>query len=212
MADLKIKTLSLGELNTNCYIIWDTKTLQAWVIDPADSGDLISEEIIRDNLILEKIILTHGHFDHILGLLEVKLNFPQTPIYLHSKDLFLVKSVQERVNFWLKRQVDPVPLPDKYYQESDTLELAGKEFTIIETPGHTPGSICLYCLEEELLISGDTLFKNAIGRTDFKYSDHKEIKKSLQSLIKLPENTAVYPGHGKQTTIKDEIDWLKNII
>lgn len=212
MSDLKIKTLSLGELNTNCYIIWDKETLKAWVVDPADSGDLISEEIVREGLHLEKIILTHGHFDHILGLLEVKLNFPHAPIYLHKKDLFLVKSVQERVNFWLKRKVDPVPLPDTNYKEDSTLKLSGKEFKVIETPGHTPGSVCLYCSQENLLISGDTLFKHAIGRTDFKYSDHEKIKKSLEKLINLPANTIIYPGHGKQTTIKDEVDWLETII
>lgn len=212
MSDLKINSLSLGELNTNCYIIWDKETLKAWVVDPADSGDLISEEIVREGLHLEKIILTHGHFDHILGLLELKLNFPHAPIYLHKKDLFLVKSVQERVNFWLKRQVDPVPLPDQNYKEDSTLKLSGKEFKVIETPGHTPGSVCLYCSQENLLISGDTLFKHAIGRTDFKYSDHEKIKKSLEKLINLPANTIIYPGHGKQTTIKDEVDWLETII
>lgn len=212
MSELKIKILSLGELNTNCYIIWDSKTLRSWVIDPADSGDLISEEILRENLILEKIILTHGHFDHILGLLEVKLNFPQTKIFLHREDLFLVQTVQKRTMHWLNRQVDPVPLPDSFYADGDKIKLGNSKFEIIHTPGHTPGSISLYCEQESLLISGDTLFKEAIGRTDFKYSDYQEIKNSLNKLIKLPLSTTVYPGHGGPTTIQDEINWLKTII
>lgn len=212
MSDLKIKRLSLGELNTNCYIIWDSKTLKAWVIDPADSGDLISEEIIRENLNLEKIILTHGHFDHILGLLEVKLNFPQAKTYLHQEDLFLVKTVQKRTMHWLHRQVDPVPPPDLFYEDGDQIKLGNSEFKVIHTPGHTPGSVSLFCEQENLLISGDTLFKEAIGRTDFKYSDHQEIKSSLNKLIKLPLDTTVYPGHGEPTTIQDEINWLKTII
>jgi glyoxylase-like metal-dependent hydrolase (beta-lactamase superfamily II) len=210
MLDLKIKSLTLGELNTNCYIIWDKDTLEAWIIDPADEGNLISEEIIREELHLTKIILTHGHFDHILGLLEVKLNFPQAKIYLHQDDLFLVKTVQNRTQHWLKRQVDPVPLPDLFYDERDTLKLGKKEFKVIHTPGHTPGSVSLYCQSEKLLISGDTLFNGAIGRTDFKYSDPQKILDSLSKMLTLPEDTKVISGHGPETFIGNEQGWLIN--
>jgi hydroxyacylglutathione hydrolase len=210
MSDLKIKTLVLGELNTNCYLIWDSKTLEAWVIDPADSGDLISEEIIREELNLTKIILTHGHFDHILGLLEVKLNFPQAQIYLHKDDLFLLKTAQKRALHWLHRQIDPVPLQDSFYGDGDLIKLGTKEFKVIHTPGHTPGSVVLYCNKEKLLISGDILFKQAIGRTDFKYSNHQDILKSLKKILTLPKDTKVISGHGDETSIKNEEDWLKN--
>ncbi|MDH5533069.1 MAG: MBL fold metallo-hydrolase [Candidatus Pacebacteria bacterium] len=209
MSDLKIKKLTLGELNTNCYIIWDKNTLDAWIVDPADEGSLISEEIIREDLNVTKIILTHGHFDHILGLLEVKLNFPQAKIYLHKEDLFLVKTVQKRTQHWLKRQVDPVPLPDSFYDDEETIKLGNKEFKVIHTPGHTPGSVSLYCKEEKLLISGDTLFKEAIGRTDFKYSNHQDILKSLEKLLILPKDTKVISGHGPETNIGNEQGWLK---
>jgi len=209
MSDLKFKSLTLGELNTNCYIIWDKNTLEAWIIDPADEGNLISEEIIREELQVKKIILTHGHFDHILGLLEVKLNFPKAKIYLHQEDLFLVKTVQNRTQHWLKRQVDPVPLPDSFYDDGDTLKLGHSQFAVMHTPGHTPGSISLYCQSEKLLISGDTLFKEAIGRTDFKYSDHQAIISSLNKLLTLPEDTKVISGHGPETVIRNEQGWLK---
>jgi hydroxyacylglutathione hydrolase len=209
MTNLEIKVLTLGALNTNCYIIWDKETLDAWIIDPADEGNLISEEVIREELNVKKIILTHGHFDHILGLLEVKLNFPTAPIYCHKDDLFLVKTGQSRALHWFKRQIDPVPLPDVFYQDGDTIELGNNMFSITHTPGHTPGSIVLYCKDEELLISGDTLFKQAIGRTDFKYSNHQDIIDSLQKILKLPKDTKVISGHGPETTIGEEQGWLK---
>lgn len=208
MSDLKIKTLTLGELNTNCYIIYDSNTSEAWIIDPADCGDIISEEIIRENLNLTKIILTHGHFDHILGLLEIKLNFPQVQIYSHQDDLFLLKTAQKRALHWLKRQIDPVPLPDVFIKDKDKIKIGTSEFIVIQTPGHTPGSIALYSKKENLLISGDTLFKQAIGRTDFKYSNHREIMQSLKKLLKLPKNTKVISGHGKETTVRNEQKWL----
>lgn len=209
MINLEIKVLTLGTLNTNCYIIWNKDTLDAWIIDPADEGNLISEEVIREELNVKKIILTHGHFDHILGLLEVKLNFPTAPIYCHKDDLFLLKTGQKRAFHWLKRQIDPVPLPDIFYHDGDTIKLSQAEFKITHTPGHTPGSIILYCEEEKLLISGDTLFKQAIGRTDFKYSNHQDIMKSLEKILKLPRNTKVISGHGPETTIREEQHWLK---
>jgi hydroxyacylglutathione hydrolase len=209
MIDLKIKTLSLGPLNTNCYLIWDKESLEAWIIDPADSGDVISEEIIREGLNVTKIILTHGHFDHILGLLEVKLNFPTAPIYCHKEDLFLLKTAQKRALHWLKRQIDPVPLPDVFFKDGEVIKLSNVEFKVIHTPGHTPGSIVLYSKDEKLLISGDTLFKQAIGRTDFKYSNHQDILKSLEKILKLPGETKVISGHGPETTIGEEQHWLK---
>lgn len=202
MKSLEIMTLSLGALDTNCYIVENKKTSAAWVIDPADSGDVISEEIIRRNLNLEKIILTHGHFDHILGLLEVKLNFPQAEIWIHKDDLFLLETAKERAKHWLKRIIDPVPAPDKFFSDDDKLTLGNSSFKILHTPGHTPGSVVLYCEQENLLFSGDTIFADgAIGRTDFSYSDPKKMRTSLKKIHSLPSGTLVYSGHGAMSTI-----------
>lgn len=204
MSDLIIKSYTLGELATNCYLIWDKKTLEAVIIDPADSGDLLSEEILANNLKLEKILLTHGHFDHILGLLEIKLNFPEVPIYLHEADQFLIKDAKKSAMHWLKRVVDPVPKPDLELVPGQTISCGSHQFSILALPGHTPGSIGFYSHEQQLLFSGDTLFKNAVGRTDFSYSDHNLLKQSLKTLFQLPTNTVVLAGHGDQTTIGQE--------
>ncbi|HEX7017483.1 MAG TPA: MBL fold metallo-hydrolase [Patescibacteria group bacterium] len=200
---MNIETLVLGALETNCYLVYDDKNRQAMVIDPADDGSFISEKILELQLDLQAIVLTHGHFDHVLGLLELELNF-NVPVYMHEADLFLIKQAQSSAHHWLRRQVDPVPLPTATLSEGQKLEIGTLNFEIIETPGHTPGSVSLYSPESNLLFSGDTLFKAAVGRTDFRYSDPQQLRASLDRLFELPEETIVYPGHGKVTTIEEE--------
>jgi len=198
---MEIKTLELGPLQTNCYLAWCPKTQEAIIIDPADEGDHITQEILNLKLKPKYIILTHGHFDHVLGILETKLNF-SIPILLHQKDLSLYQQTRKSAQYWLQRQVDPTPPPDKFIKQNDQIKFGQESLKVIETPGHTPGSICLYT--PSLLFSGDTLFKNSIGRTDFSYSNPKDMQKSLNKLFKLPPETKVLPGHGPSTTIAQE--------
>lgn len=175
------------------------------MIDPADEGRFISEQILENQLQLKAIVLTHGHFDHVLGLLELRLNFP-VPILIHESDQFLLKNAPSNALHWLKRVVDPVPLADDFLHEGDQVKLGQESLTVMETPGHTPGSIVLY--NEDVVFSGDTLFKGTVGRTDFKYSSPIELNKSVHRLIELPESLTVLPGHGETTTIGEEKIWL----
>ena len=200
---MEVHPYVLGALETNCYLVVDEKNQQAIVIDPADDGGFISEQIVAQQLELQAIVLTHGHFDHVLGLLELKLNF-DVPIFMHEADIFLIKQAQSSALHWLKRQVDPVPLPTDYLTEGQQLKLVNTSFEVLHTPGHTRGSVSLYHSERGILFSGDTLFKNAVGRTDFRYSNADELRKSLDRLGELPAQTLVYPGHGETTTIKSE--------
>jgi glyoxylase-like metal-dependent hydrolase (beta-lactamase superfamily II) len=200
MSQLHIQTLVLGELQTNCYLVFDEKTRHALIIDPADSGDSINQTILDLQLKPQAIVLTHGHFDHVLGLLEVKLAW-NIPIYMHSADLFLLKDAAKSAHYWLKRDVDPVPPPDIFMDDLTELKIGSWSLKILTTPGHTPGSLCLY--NEKVIFTGDTLFKDAIGRTDFKYSDPQKMQKSLQKIAQLPP-LEVYPGHGENTSIELE--------
>jgi len=192
---MQIETLKLGQLDTNCYLAWCEKTDETIIIDPADEGGFISEKILELNLKPVAIILTHGHFDHILGLLELKLNFPKTPIMVHEADLFLIESVQKRAQHWLKMQVNPAPKVDKLLKEGNQIKFGQEVLTVLHTPGHTPGSICLY--SDLVMFTGDTLFKDgAIGRTDLSYSSPKKIQQSLKKIKDLPGSQQMYSGHG----------------
>jgi hydroxyacylglutathione hydrolase len=202
---MEIKTLVLGPLQTNCYLAWCQKTLETVIIDPADEGDFITEEILRLKLKPKYIILTHGHFDHCLGVLELKLNF-NIPILLHKKDFSLYKNTQKNAHYWLKRQVDPTPPPDRSIKQNDQIKFGKESLKVLDTPGHTLGSVCLY--SPPTLFSGDTLFKNGIGRTDFKYSDPKQMITSLKTLTGFPPKTIVYSGHGEETTLQKELPFL----
>lgn len=200
-------TLVLGDLETNCYLVWCPETLEAIIIDPADNGDFISEKILELKLKPLCMVFTHGHFDHVLGSLELRLNF-DLPIYLHKEDHFLVKDAQKSAIYWLeKSEVAPVPSDVSFIDEGKILEFGNCKLEVIETPGHTPGSISLVSKSddgEEIIFTGDTLFKNAVGRTDHKYSKPLDLEKSLQKLFSYPKNTICYPGHGETTTIGAE--------
>jgi hydroxyacylglutathione hydrolase len=193
---MQIETLSLGQLDTNCYIAWCETTRAAIIIDPADEGSFISQKILELELTPTAIVLTHGHFDHVLGLLELKLNFSTAPIIMHQADLFLLESLQQRAQHWLKMAVDPAPPPDKFIKEDEKIKFGQETLTVLYTPGHTPGSICLY--DDEVTFTGDTLFADGVvGRTDLSYSNKKQIKNSLQKIRVLTKNRTSYPGHGQ---------------
>lgn len=200
---MKIETLVVGQLATNCYLAWCPETLKAIVIDPGDAGDFIAEKILALKLKPELIVATHGHFDHILAATELKLAF-NIPFLINKKDEFLLKRGQKTAEFFTRIKADLSPTADHFIEEGDIIEFGRQKLRVIETPGHTPGSICLY--SEGILFSGDTLFAGGIGRTDFRYSNQEKLSDSLQNKIfTLPKETLVYPGHGELTIIGEEI-------
>jgi glyoxylase-like metal-dependent hydrolase (beta-lactamase superfamily II) len=202
---IRYEALILGELQTNCYLVWDEDTKNGVVIDPADDGVGISEEIQIKGINLVGIWLTHGHFDHTLGALDLKLIY-NAPIYIHNKDIFLLDRQDETAKHFLKRdtKIPNLVRIDKDLEKIKEIELDGEKFEVISTPGHTPGSVCFYNKKNKLLFSGDTLFAGLRGRTDFKYGSTPKIFESLKKLIKLPDDTTVLPGHGDTTTIERE--------
>lgn len=198
-----IEIFSVGELATNCYVVSCPETLEAVIIDPGDAADGVSEYCVAEKLNVQAILLTHGHFDHCLGLLELTLNFSCMSL-LHEKDLFLIKDAQKRAEFWLKHPVDPVPLPTHLFSGPKQIPIGLFSVLVIETPGHTPGSVC-YLVQDSsthtplALFSGDTLFADSIGRTDLSYSNKRHLQTSLEKLRSLPDLTSLYPGHGQPT-------------
>lgn len=202
---IKFEVLVLGQLDTNCYIVWDEETKKGIVIDPADDGVSISEEIQNKGIELVGIAMTHGHFDHSLAALDLKLIY-NVPIYLDSKDKFLLDRQDETAKYFLKMDIKTPNIVkiDKDLEEIEEIEIGNDKLKVIKTPGHTPGSVSLYCEKGGLLFSGDTLFKGLRGRTDFKYGSTKKIYESLHKLMELPEETEVLSGHGEPTTIGSE--------
>jgi glyoxylase-like metal-dependent hydrolase (beta-lactamase superfamily II) len=205
---LRIITLSLGQLQTNCYLAYDDQTKETLIIDPADDGQYILSQINKHDLKPTAIIATHCHFDHVLASLELKHTL-QIPFLVHSTDKFLLKQTQSSARHWLNIKVDPPAQPDGYIDNQTDLKkfLKANSYKLkaIHTPGHTPGSVCFYSRKDNLMFTGDTIFANgSIGRTDFSYSSSKDLAKSIKKIFTYPDETTIYPGHGKTSTIGTE--------
>lgn len=198
---MEVKTLVVGQLATNCYLVWCPESLEAIVIDPGDAGDFIGEKILTLGLKPKLIVATHGHFDHVLAVNELKLAF-NIPLLIHKKDEGILKRMRRTTQYFAMIDPGPPPKPDSFIREGDIIEFGKEKLEVIETPGHTPGSVCLY--GDEILFSGDTLFASSLGRTDLSGGSQEALSKSLKKLFTLPNKTVVYSGHGQLTTIGKE--------
>lgn len=199
---MRVEKLQVGQLSANCYLVWDESTLQTIVIDPGDDADYIARRIQDFNLQPQLIIATHGHFDHVLAVTELKLVF-KIPFLLHQADLPLLKRASASAKYFTGVPADPSPLVDKFIKQDDLIKFGQEKLKVIETPGHTPGGISL--LGNGFVFDGDTLFYQAIGRTDFRYASKEALIASIKNkLFKLPDETLIYPGHGEPTTVGEE--------
>ncbi len=202
---LKYEKMVLGELETNCYLVWDDFSKEALIIDPADGGEDISEEIQRRGLKPIVIVGTHGHFDHLLAVLDLKLIF-NLPVAVSKKDWFLLDRQKETAEYFLKRKIKT---PNLVKVEIDldhvlAINLGDQRITVIKTPGHTPGSVCLYSESNKMLFTGDTLFGDGSnGEVNHKYSSALELKQSLNKIFLLPEETIILSGHGEEAILAD---------
>lgn len=196
---LKIETYVLGMVQTNCYLIYHEETKEAIIIDPADNAKLIGEKIRQKNLDLCGILLTHGHFDHIMGAEELKEMF-RTKIYAHKEEAELLR--QPELNYSAKVGNSIAFSPDIELKDHEVLEMAGFQIQVLPTPGHTKGGACYYFEDEKVLISGDTLFFESVGRTDLPTGSMSTLIRSIkEELLNLEDDVMVYPGHGESTTI-----------
>ena len=199
MSDVKIGRMMIGSYQTNCYFLFKEETKKAVVIDPADNGKLIYDKLTQNGFSVEAILLTHGHFDHIWGSKELR-ELSGAKIYALDKEQTLCESVDNNLSAMVGRAYTVVP--DEYVSDGAELTFDGIAFKVIATPGHTIGSCCYYVEKASILISGDTLFQESTGRTDFPTGSMSSIVRSIrEKLFVLPDETKVYPGHGDSTTI-----------
>ena len=194
-----IKCITVGAYETNCYIVADEKTLDCAVIDPGSDAGTILDYLEETHLHCRFVLLTHGHFDHTGAVADV-LAETGALLFVHKADVGV--SVGGEYYRFLP------PDGAKYYREGDVVCVGALSFTVIETPGHTPGSVTLQCSEagsgETVLFTGDTLFRDSCGRTDFPGSSTEDMLQSLKRLAQLPGDCEIYPGHGFSSSLARE--------
>ena len=182
--------LNVGRLQTNCYLVWETGSTGCAVIDPGEEADRILRTARSKGLTVEAILLTHGHFDHV-GAVKALHDKTGCKVYINMKELALPASLTDGTLFYTDN-----------YNGGDTVTAGGLTFSVMETPGHSEGSVCLFV--GDVILSGDTLFAGTCGRTDLPTGSWSQIVKSLQQLAQLPGDYTVYPGHGPSTTMNTE--------
>lgn len=202
MADLKIGRMMLGVCQTNCYFLYREGTNRVIFIDPADYGEHIYKTMKENGFEVAAILLTHGHFDHIWGCSTLR-KLSSAPVYAYEgeEDLLLSSDLNVSENAGRACTVKANTL----LKDGETVTVEDMTFTVLATPGHTKGSCCYYFEEAKILISGDTLFEESVGRTDLPTGSMGTLTRSIaEKLAVLPDDVTVYPGHGDSTTIGHE--------
>ena len=202
MGDIKVGYFTLGPAATNCYLVYREGSEEAVVIDPANQGEKIFNEMARAGLNCAGMLLTHGHYDHMRGARRLQ-QLSGAKLYAYEAE----KAVCEDLEMNASRMFGEnyTVTPDELLKDNQEFDMAGIHFKVLHTPGHTPGGCCYYIEESGMLFAGDTLFKDSVGRTDFKGGSMSDIVRAIRERIMvLPEQTLVFPGHGEMTTVGDE--------
>ena len=207
---MDIKKLVVGQLQTNCYLAIDRISKQCLIIDPGDDADYIQRIILDEGVKPGGIIATHGHFDHILAATELQLNY-RLPLWIHPKDIFLVRRMRETARHFIGITSGPPPNITRSLKAGQKIPVGEANLLVIDTPGHTPGSITLYSKKEKLAFVGDLIFSDGgVGRTDFSYSSFGALQKSITKILRLPSETVLLCGHGPETTVAAQRPFHKN--
>ncbi len=205
MNEMKLETIVLGIVQTNTYIISNQQLKEAIVVDPADDANRILQYLKANDLVCKGILLTHGHFDHILAAEGLK-ELTEAPIYAHEAESRLLGDAKLNASDHIRKECSLKP--DALLKDGESLSLAGYLIKVIHTPGHTAGGVCYYFQGHGVLISGDTLFYEDIGRSDLPTGNHKQLVEGIRSkLMCLEDGVKVYPGHGRSTTIGHEREY-----
>ena len=194
---MKIDSLSVGPIGTNCYILQEEQAKLCAVIDPGDEAGRIVRAVENTGCTPVMLLLTHGHFDHFTAVGELLERWPDLPVYINEKDT--TGKAGGGFDLLFPRLTEK---NQRYYKEGDCLTLGGLTIRVLETPGHSRGSVCL--VVENVIFSGDTLFYGSCGRTDFAGGSYEDILRSLKRLAELPGQYKVYPGHDRPTDLDFE--------
>lgn len=201
-ATITIQTFTLGQWQTNCYVL--SAGQACWIIDAGFAPEPMLDAIEQQRLSVEKVVLTHAHLDHIAGLHAVRHRYPDVPILVHADEQEFLTDTRLNLS---DAMIDPIVAPEatSLLNHGEQIELNGVAFDIRHTPGHSPGGISLIQQEAQIAIVGDTLFAGSIGRFDFPTSDGPTLMQSIDAqLMVLPDQFRVLPGHGPETTIGHE--------
>lgn len=202
MADIKIGRMMLGVCQTNCYFVYREGSSKVIFIDPADYGEQIFKAMKDNGFEVAAILLTHGHFDHIWGCSRLR-QLTSAPVYAYEGEEKVLLSADLNVSAGAGRAC--TVKANTLLKDGEEVTVEGMTFKLIATPGHTQGSCCYYFEEANMLISGDTLFEESVGRTDLPTGSMSTLVRSVKDkLFVLPDDTVVYPGHGDSTTIEHE--------
>lgn len=202
---IRVEFLVVGPVSTNCYLGINEERREAFIVDPGDRADQIRAMIEREAVKPVAILLTHGHFDHMMAAEELRRIY-DIPVYAGEKEQEVLENADLNLSTGFIRKAYTMKA-DHYLSDGEELVLAGSSLKVLETPGHTPGGCCYYLEGEGILFSGDTLFCRSVGRTDFPGGSFDEIKKSIkEKLFLLPSKTICYCGHGEGTRIGLEME------
>lgn len=199
MGEIKVGYFTLGPASTNCYLVYREGCKDAVVIDPANLGEKIYNDMAKAGLHCVGMLLTHGHYDHMRGAKRLQ-QLSGAKIYALEAEKEICESASLNVSRLFHEEY--TLSPDEYFTDNQEFDMAGIHFKVLHTPGHTPGGCCFYIEESGMLFAGDTLFKESVGRTDFEKGSTSDLIRSIKDRVMvLPDETKVFSGHGELTTV-----------